>query len=158
MNINKSALFTTGLVTTTSYVTLSNATTVINKVIDNQFAVQNVSNYFHQSLISFETYTNLFNFNSPISMLGLGAFSWITYQTLAARKEGMRGYQDSADYGSHGTSKFKIEEEIKKGYYKDKFGWFLGTANLEKTINRNKLFPSREIKPYAYKEGMEAAF
>ena len=61
MNINKSALFTTGLVTTTSYVTLSNATTVINKVIDNQFAVQNVSNYFHQSLISFETYTNLFN-------------------------------------------------------------------------------------------------
>ena len=158
MNINKSALFTTGLVTTTSYVTLSNATTVINKVIDNQFAVQNVSNYFHQSLISFETYTNLFNFNSPISMLGLGAFTWITYQTIAATKEGHKGYQESSSYGSHGTSKFQTEEEIKKGYYKDKFGWFLGTVDLKKTINKDKLFPSREIKPYAYKENMEAAY
>lgn len=157
-SINKSALFTTGLVTTTSYAALSNATTVMNKVIDNQFAVHNVSNYFHKSLVSFETYTNLFNFSSPISVVGLGAFSWITYRTIAAIKEGHKGYQDSADYGSHGTSKFKTEEEIKKEYYKDKFGWFLGTVDQEKTINRNKLFMSREIKPYAYKEDMEAAY
>ena len=158
MTINKSSLFTSGLVTTVSYVSLSNVTTVLNKVIDNQFAIQNTSNYLHESVTSFQTYTNLFNFNSPISIAGLGAFSWITYKTISTLREGNKKYQDSSDYGSHGTSKFQTEQEIKKKYYKDKFGWFLGTVDLEKTINKEKLFPSREIKPYAYKEGMEAAY
>ena len=140
------------------YIGLSNITTVVNKIIDNNFLVSNIPEYFQKSVVSFSTYVNLFDFSSPISVAGLGIFAWIVYKTMVNTKDGNKKYEEGYNYGSHGTSRFQTEKEIKKKYYKDKFGLFLGTVDLEKTINKDKLLPSRETKPYTYKENMDGAY
>ena len=150
--MDKSSVIINSVVAGVSYIGLSNITTALDQAINNQFSFDKIPIYLQSNILSLQTYTNLFNFNNPISVAGLGAFAWLSYKIILETSKSHKKYEQSHDYGSHGTSRFQTEGEIKKKYYRDKFGWFLGTVDLEKTINKDKILPSRESKPYAYKE------
>lgn len=156
--MDKSNIITNSIVAGVSYIGLSNVSTALDQAINNQFSFEKIPIYLQSNILSLQTYTNLFNFNNPISVAGLGIFGWIGYKIILSKNKTHKEYEQSYNYGSHGTSRFQTEQEIKKKYYKDKFGWFLGTVDLEKTINKDKILPSRESKPYAYKENMDGAY
>lgn len=156
---NKMNTVTNSIIASSSYIALSNATTVIDKAINNNFALEQIPYYLQNSITSLSTYSNLFNISSPVNVLGLGAFGYIGYQLLSANKKN-KGYEQRDDYGSHGTSRFQTPQEIKKRYYKDNLGWFLGTVDMETTINNNNKFkiPTKSVKPYSYTPGMKGAY
>ena len=156
--MDKNSIIINSVVAGVSYIGLSNVSTALNQAINNQFSLEKIPLYLQSNILSPPTYINLFDFNSPVSVAGLGAFAWITYKILALKNKTHKEFEQGYDYGSHGTSRFQTEQEIKKKYYRDKFGWFLGTVDLEKTINKDKLLPSRETKPYTYKENMDGAY
>ena len=142
------------------YATLSNLTTSINQAIDNGFAFDQIPLYLKENALQLSTYTNLFNLDNPINMVGLGAFGYFGYKLITAGAE-KKTYEQSYHYGSHGTSRFKTEQEIKHRYYKDNFGWFLGTADMERKYtsdNPLKLPITKVVQPYSYSLGMKGAY
>ncbi len=88
--------------------------------------------------VSRSTYTNFFTKVNPPNVFGwaaLGLFINYSFFGLTGLKLQKR-YTQKDDYGSHGTSRFQTPKEVKKHYFKNKLGWFLGsnTADLSYSI------------------------
>lgn len=159
-NINKTINPVNTIAVATSYAALSNVSTVINQIVNNGFLLEKAPLYLQSSITELSTYTNLLDISNPINIAGLGAFSWIGYKIITANSNN-KGYEQSYHYGSHGTSRFKSAHEIKNRYYKDYFGWFLGTVDMESKYTSNNLFKlpiTKEVQPYSYKLGMKGAY
>ena len=159
-NINKTINPVNTIAVATSYAALSNVSTVINQIVNNGFLLEKAPLYLQSSITELSTYTNLLDISNPNNIAGLGAFSCIGYKIITANSN-KKGYEQSYHYGSHGTSRFKSAHEIKNRYYKDSFGWFLGTVDMESKYTSNNLFKlpiTKEVQPYSYKLGMKGAY
>jgi len=88
--------------------------------------------------VSSSTYVDFFTRVNPpnvFSWAALGLFITYSFFGLAGLRLQKR-YTQKDDYGSHGTSRFQTLKEVKKHYFKNKLGWFLGssTAGLRYSI------------------------
>ena len=86
-------------------------------------------NFIIKTAASSKTYINFFTKVSPANILGwgvLGLFLAYSLFGLSGLKLQKR-YTQRDDYGSHGTSRFQTPREVKKHYFKDNLGWFLGS-------------------------------
>ena len=86
-------------------------------------------NFIIKTAASSNTYINFFTKVSPANILGWGVSGlFLAYSLfgLAGLKLQKR-YTQRDDYGSHGTSRFQTPREVKKHYFKDNLGWFLGS-------------------------------
>jgi len=86
-------------------------------------------NFIIKTAGSGKTYINFFTKVSPANVLGwgiLGLFLAYSLFGLAGLKLQKR-YAQKDDYGSHGTSRFQTPGEVKRHYFKDNLGWFLGS-------------------------------
>jgi len=92
-------------------------------------------NFLTDTASSLSTYLNFFTRADPVNILGWGIIGlFVSYMFFSiAGADLQKRYVQKEDYGSHGTSRFQTLWEIKKHYYKDSLGWFLGSnaANLK---------------------------
>lgn len=87
-------------------------------------------NYFLKVFLSINTYIKFFKvhdnpnyFSWAISLYVFGSYVIGKLGILKVKES----YEQADEYGSHGTSRFLKEDEIKNNYYNDKVGWFLGS-------------------------------
>jgi len=92
-------------------------------------------NFIIKTAASSQTYFNFFTKTNPTNILGWGIVGlFLTYSLFGlAGPKLQKRYVQKDDYGSHGTSRFQTPVEVKKHYFKDNLGWFLGSnvANLK---------------------------
>jgi type IV secretory pathway TraG/TraD family ATPase VirD4 len=92
-------------------------------------------NFIIKTASSGNTYFNFFTKASPINILGWGIIglflSYLLFGLTGLKLQ--RGYAQKDDYGSHGTSRFQTPVEVKKNYFKDNMGWFLGSNEAGKS-------------------------
>jgi type IV secretion system protein VirD4 len=88
-------------------------------------------NFLTDAASSLSTYLNFFTRVSPVNILGWGIIGiFISYMLFSMAGTGLqKRYVQKDDYGSHGTARFQTLSEIKKHYYKDRLGWFLGSSS-----------------------------
>jgi len=96
------------------------------------------SNYIKDITFNLETYRSFVNFTNPINGLGLAIIiifliSYIINELGLFKVKDK--YEQLESYGSHGTSRWQSDKEIKDNYYKDNLGWFLGTIEKNKTYD-----------------------
>jgi len=86
-------------------------------------------NFIIKTAASGKTYTDFFTKVSPTNILGWGAIGlFLAYSLFGlAGSKLQKKYTQKDDYGSHGTSRFQTLREVKKHYFKDNLGWFLGS-------------------------------
>ncbi|MCL4378508.1 MAG: type IV secretory system conjugative DNA transfer family protein [Actinobacteria bacterium] len=92
-------------------------------------------NFIIKTAASSNTYLNFFTKVNPVNILGWGIvglfLSYSLFGMLDLKLQ--KRYMQKDDYGSHGTSRFQTPGEIKKHYFKDSLGWFLGSNEAGKT-------------------------
>ncbi|MCL4415449.1 MAG: type IV secretory system conjugative DNA transfer family protein [Actinobacteria bacterium] len=103
---------------------------------DYRFNLSHVpQNFIIKTATSSKTYFNFFTKVNPINILGWGIIGLFLSYSLFGMLEPklQKRYMQKDDYGSHGTSRFQTSSEVKKHYFKDNLGWFLGSnvANLK---------------------------
>ena len=92
-------------------------------------------NFLIKTAADIQTYFNFFTKANPANILGwsiIGLFlAYFLFSLTGSKLE--KKYIQKDDYGSHGTSRFQTFWEVKKHYFKDNLGWFLGsnTAGLK---------------------------
>jgi type IV secretion system protein VirD4 len=95
-------------------------------------------NFLTDAASSLSTYFNFFTRVSPVNILGWSAIAiFLSYMFFSITGTGLqKRYVQKDEYGSHGTARFQTLSEIKKHYYKDRLGWFLGSnsAGLKYSI------------------------
>ena len=101
-------------------------------------------NFIIKTAASRSTYFNFFTKVSPTNILGwaiLGLFLVYSLFGLSGLKL-QKKYMQKDDYGSHGTSRFQTPREVKKHYFKDNIGWFLGSdrPNLSYSIDMPRAY------------------
>ena len=76
-----------------------------------------------------QTYLSFFTRPSPSNMLCWGAVGlFIIYSLFGLLgSKNQKKYLKKDGYGSHGTSRFQSQKEIKNNYFKYNSGWFLGS-------------------------------
>lgn len=136
MKINISWIFNAIMVLIV-FLVLSNLVNIVNLIIDSGFEVNLNKDLIESSLSNRDTYKSLFNINTPINFIGIGLMVMFILKLVFPNKKNT-GYDESFDYGSHGTSRWQTNKEIKLRYYKNKKGWFLGS--LDKNLKfKNKM-------------------
>ena len=86
-------------------------------------------NFIVKTTTNTQTYLNFFSKTYPANILAWGIIGLFLIYSLF----GLTGlklqkiYTQKDDYGSHGTSRFQRPKEIKKNYFQDTHGWFLGS-------------------------------
>jgi len=93
----------------------------------------NPEDFLFKIAVSRSTYTDFFTKVSPpnvFSWAALGLFITYSFFGLKGLKLQKR-YTQKDDYGSHGTSRFQTPREVKKHYFKNKLGWFLGSSTAD---------------------------
>lgn len=88
-------------------------------------------NFLINAALSLSTYFNFFTRANPVNILGwaiIGIFlSYMLFSIAGTNLQ--KRYIQKDDYGSHGTSRFQTFREIKKHYFIDRLGWFLGSSS-----------------------------
>lgn len=119
--------------------------TIIINLIESKFNTDLLNlEYIKSTAFSLSTYIKFYNFkmDNPIKLIGYALVIWHIISYLLSLLNGPKSkYEQTEAYGSHGTSRFQEDKEIKEQYYKDDKGWFLGSNKLE-----------------TYKRGMKAAY
>ena len=86
-------------------------------------------NFLINAALNLSTYFNFFTRANPVNILGwaiIGIF--LSYMLFSIAGTGLqKRYIQKDDYGSHGTARFQTFREIKKYYFRDRLGWFLGS-------------------------------
>jgi type IV secretion system protein VirD4 len=95
-------------------------------------------NFLTDAASSLSTYLNFFTRVNTVNILGWGIIGiFISYMLFNMAGTGLqKRYVQRDEYGSHGTARFQTLSDIKKHYYKDRLGWFLGSnsAGLKYSI------------------------
>lgn len=91
------------------------------------------NNYIVNTFKDINTYKSFFKISNPVNILGWIIIGWYVLSYIIG-KFGLfkvhEKYEQTDEYGSHGTSRWKTETEIKQFYYEnDTVGWFLGSIN-----------------------------
>ena len=109
-----------------AFIIISNLVSILTLALEHKFEIEISKKMILENSKNFSTYKVLFNLETPINMIGLVALIVFSIKTLFPKKN-TSTYEESYDYGSHGTSKWQSEKEIETNYYKNKKGWFLGS-------------------------------
>jgi len=92
-------------------------------------------NFLLITALSVRTYTDFFTKVNPVNVFFWGILALFLIYSLfgLSHLKLQKKYIQKDGYGSHGTSRFQTAGEIKKHYFKNKLGWFLGsnTADLK---------------------------
>ena len=92
-------------------------------------------NFLLITALSIRTYTDFFTKVNPVNVFFWGIIAlFIIYSLFGLSHLKLeKKYIQKDGYGSHGTSRFQSPGEIKKHYFKNNLGWFLGsnTAGLK---------------------------
>jgi len=92
-------------------------------------------NFLLKTALSIRTYTDFFTKVNPVNIFFWGILALFTIYSLfgLSHLKLEKKYIQKDGYGSHGTSRFQSPGEIKKHYFKNNLGWFLGsnTAGLK---------------------------
>jgi len=92
-------------------------------------------NFLLITALSTRTYTDFFTKASPPNIFFWGILALFLIYSLfgLSHLKLQKKYIQKDGYGSHGTSRFQTAGEIKKHYFKNNLGWFLGsnTADLK---------------------------
>ena len=107
-----------------SFILIPNLTATLDVFIENKFKLPVGYNFFDES-----HYENISKDKlNKISFVGVAFLSLlILFDGLTKSVSKNKGkYEQVESYGSHGTASFQQNEEIKKNYYKNKKGWFIG--------------------------------
>ncbi len=87
-------------------------------------------NFLVSKATNSQTYFDFFTKVYPSNILGWGIIVFFImyslFGTFGSRLH--KSYLQVEDYGSHGTARFQSPKEIKRNYFKDKMGWFLGSS------------------------------
>lgn len=110
------------------FILISNVVTVLNTTLENNFEIQISKEVIKENFENFDTYKALFKIETPLNVIGLVAWIVFSIKTIFPKKKHST-YEESYDYGSHGTSKWQSERDILSNYYNNKKGWFLGSLN-----------------------------
>lgn len=109
-----------------AYITIG----IIEKDLPIDTFLDNVSfGYFLELVINPEVYRSYFTIN-PINaacwgLIGYGLIMWMLSKVGPGEK---KRFQQVEGYGSHGTSRWQTDREMKEHYYKgERQGWFLGS-------------------------------
>lgn len=88
--------------------------------------------YFKESILKISTYIEFYNFkfDNPLKVFAYVIIGYyiVTYMfSIFTSFKPKEKYEQTNEYGSHGTSRWQNNKEIKENYYNDKLGWFLGS-------------------------------
>lgn len=112
------------------------AATLVITLLENKFNIGLINTEYVKSIVfSLSTYINFYNFkiDNPFKFIGYAIIVWhIIGYVFSLFSSGKSKYEQTEDYGSHGTMRFLDDKEIKDKYYKDDKGWFLGSNVIEK--------------------------
>src|SRR5690606_29526301 len=102
-------------------------------------------NFILDVIFSGDTYKSYLSFDNSLNNAGLALvvmfFMFIMFGGMSSLTIDKR-YKENHKYGSHGTARWQTKREIKRNYYKNDLGWFLGSVN----------------RVSSYKVGMKAAY
>lgn len=104
----------------------------IMDLIESKFALEIFNeNYFKDLVFKISTYLSFYNFkfDNPLKVFGYVIIGYyiITYMfSIFTSFKPKEKYEQTDDYGSHGTSRWQNNKEINNNYYNDNLGWFLG--------------------------------
>ncbi|MBY6808682.1 hypothetical protein, partial [Clostridium botulinum] len=91
-----------------------------------KFKMENIpKNYIKDVIYNVGTYKN-FKLDNPISIALLCLVGYFIFTMLFNSFVKDNKYESSYSYGSHGTSRWQTNQEIKDNYYDDGVGWFIG--------------------------------
>ncbi|WP_031368303.1 VirD4-like conjugal transfer protein, CD1115 family, partial [Clostridium botulinum] len=96
-----------------------------------KFKMENIpKNYIKDVIYNVGTYKN-FKLDNPISIALLCLVGYFIFTMLFNSFVKDNKYESSYSYGSHGTSRWQTNQEIKDNYYDDGVGWFIGSLKEE---------------------------
>lgn len=111
-----------------AFIIISNIVSILTFALEHKFEVEISKNLILENSKNFSTYKTLFNVETPINVIGLVILIVFSIKTLFPKKN-TNTYEECYDYGSHGTSRWQIKDEVLNNYYRDKKGWFLGSID-----------------------------
>lgn len=111
-----------------AFIIISNIVSILTFAIEHKFEVEISKNLILENSKNFSTYKTLFNVETPINVIGLVILIVFSIKTLFPKKN-TNTYEECYDYGSHGTSRWQMKDEVLNNYYRDKKGWFLGSID-----------------------------
>lgn len=117
-----------------AFIVISNIVSILNMVVESKFEIQLSKVLIKENFENFSTYKTLFNIETPLNIVGLVVLIVFSIKTIFPKKNNSK-YEESYDYGSHGTSKWQSEKDILRNYYDNKKGWFLGSVDKKEKFN-----------------------
>ena len=131
-----------------SIIVIFNIANIFELQLNNDFKLEITKSMIFTSIFSMSTYINIFKIETPISLIGIILSIVLVYKINFGSIKS-NSYEESYEYGSHGTARFKDDFE-KKELTKDDFGWFLGSIKENETFELDKKIKSKD-KSYVYK-------
>lgn len=104
----------------------------IMSLLESKFDISLIDGeYIKQIALDKNTYLGFYNFkfDNPAKVLGYVLIVWYVFSYLLGLITSFspkQKFEQVDGYGSHGTSRWQTDKEIKESYYNDKKGWFLG--------------------------------
>ena len=104
----------------------------IMSLLESKFDISLIDGeYIKQIALNKNTYLGFYNFkfDNPAKVLGYVLIGWYVFSYLLGLMTSFspkQKFEQVDGYGSHGTSRWQTDKEIKESYYNDKKGWFLG--------------------------------
>lgn len=104
----------------------------IMSLLESKFDISLIDGeYIKQIALNKNTYLGFYNFkfDNPAKVLGYVLIVWYVFSYLLGLMTSFspkQKFEQVDGYGSHGTSRWQTDKEIKESYYNDKKGWFLG--------------------------------
>ena len=104
----------------------------IMSLLESKFDISLIDGeYIKQIALDKNTYLGFYNlkFDNPAKVLGYVLIAWYISSYLLGLMTSFspkQKFEQVDGYGSHGTSRWQTDKEVKESYYSDKKGWFLG--------------------------------
>jgi type IV secretion system protein VirD4 len=104
----------------------------IMSLLESKFDISLIDGeYIKQIALDKNTYLGFYNFkfDNPAKVLGYVLIAWYVSSYLLGLMTSFspkQKFEQVDGYGSHGTSRWQTDKEVKESYYSDKKGWFLG--------------------------------
>lgn len=129
-------------------IVIFNIVNIFELQLNNNFQLDITKSIILKSIFSISTYINIFKIETPVSLIGIMLSGILVYKINFGSIKS-NSYEESFEYGSHGTARFKDDFE-KKELTQDDFGWFLGSIKENETFELDKKIKSKD-KSYVYK-------
>ena len=132
MNLKKKLWVVIILFVFTSWIILAGISILRVIVEDYDMKASNLpEGFILKVLFSKGTYESFLKFDNSINNFGLVLIFLMLVYIIFGGLGGLtidKKYKESHKYGSHGTARWQTKGEIRRAYYKNDLGWFLGSV------------------------------